>query len=159
MNRESLQGKLRVPAMAILGIAALICLTTVNHAISLDARLIRAVSTGDVEAVRSLLKSGANPNARDETGWVEAHVRMTLDGTWHHYARPTAVYLAAESGALEIVRELVKAGADVNLSDEDGVTPLMIADAQTAGFLTRAGANVDACDRWGWTAATRQSQR
>jgi uncharacterized protein len=71
--------------------------------------LIRAADRGHVEIVRELLKTDICVNHINRLGWTALHEAIILgDGGPHH---------------TEVVRLLVKAGADVNLPDSRG-TPL-----------------------------------
>jgi uncharacterized protein len=60
---------------------------------------------------------------------------------------------AARRGCTECVTLLLKAGAKVNLTDPDGVTPLLLATLNfsfdTAAVLIRSGADVNKWDAWG----------
>jgi ankyrin repeat protein len=92
--------------------------------------LIPAAHHGHVETVRELLKTRIAVDHVNRLGWTALLEAIVLgDGGPAH---------------TEIVRLLVAAGADVNLSDRQGVTPL--AHAQQRGqrriaeILTQAGA-------------------
>jgi ankyrin repeat protein len=86
---------------------------------SVDARhkygwtvLSVAASYGHVEAVRILLKRGADPNIADDWG-------------------TTAVFAAVRSGSLDIVKMLVEAGANINhqnLKGEDAYSKALLRD-------------------------------
>ena len=82
------------------------------------------------ESAQILLDSGQNPNA----GLLDT-------GT-------PPIHLAAANGDVEGIHVWLKAGARVNLRDEDGWTPLHYAAAEgkreAVGTLLRAGANVHA---------------
>ena len=77
-------------------------------------------------AVELLLRRGAHPDAPNP-----------LDGN-------TALMMAANRGAIDVVRMLIAAGADVNAKAKDGWTPLeaatMIGDEEIVELLKRAGA-------------------
>jgi ankyrin repeat protein len=66
---------------------------------------------------------------------------------------------AAQNGDVKGVQALVKAGADVNVADGEGTTPLMSAAAAGRGavvaVLADAGADLDLRDRLGRTALDR----
>jgi hypothetical protein len=62
------------------------------------------------DAVRLLLESGANPNAKSLGG-------------------DTALHLAAYGGHLEPLRALIEGGADYNLRDAKGLTPVELVDS------------------------------
>ena len=72
--------------------------------------LIRAADRGHVEIIRELLKTDIRVNHINKLGWTALLEAIILgDGGERH---------------TEVVRMLVDAGADVNLSDKDGVAPL-----------------------------------
>jgi ankyrin repeat protein len=72
--------------------------------------LIRAADRGHVEIIRELLKTDIRVNHINRIGWTALLEAIILgDGGKRH---------------TEVVRLLVDAGADVNLPDKDGVTPL-----------------------------------
>jgi ankyrin repeat protein len=89
-----------------------------------------------VQAVRSLLASGADVNAPES------------DGT-------TALLWAAYDSSPEMVALLLKAGADPNIANNFGVTPLLQAsrygDAATIDALLKGGADVEKAQRDGET--------
>jgi ankyrin repeat protein len=62
---------------------------------------------------------------------------------------------AARGGCIECARHLIDAGADIDLADPDGVTPLLLAiinfEIDLAEYLIEAGANVDKWDIYGRT--------
>jgi len=89
--------------------------------------LVSAVRDGDVEAVRSLLRQGADANAAEGDGFSTLH--------W-----------AAKSGAPEIAKVLLDAGATVDVKTRNGAyTPLHEAskagNASVARVLLEAGAD------------------
>ena len=72
--------------------------------------LIRAADRGHVEIIKELLKTDIRVNHINKLGWTALLEAIILgDGGRRH---------------TEVVRLLVNAGADVNLSDKDGITPL-----------------------------------
>jgi uncharacterized protein len=103
--------------------------------------------------VRLLLKHGAAVEARslvnDFTRQVTAEPRMQ--------ARPaggfTPLLYAARAGCLECAQLLIKAGADPNLGDPDGVSPLLESilnlNFDIAASLIKHGVDVDHWDTWG----------
>ncbi|NLZ05048.1 MAG: hypothetical protein GXY19_07735 [Phycisphaerae bacterium] len=104
----------------------------------------KAVSSGSLSQVRSLLAHGANPNARNRHGWTPPHVAARqghatmLELLLKHGADPDAqggpegpaLHSAILYGHLAAVRKLIAGGADVNLRDASpnafhpGMTPL-----------------------------------
>jgi len=132
--------------------------------------------------VNSLLKHGANPNARLNQDKEKAAEEIR-NGNVATYEKRTAVtvteiilqgatplFLAAEVNNLDVIKLLVEAGADPLIATERGTTPLMMAagagtDVQrerapeeravaveTAKFLVERGADVNAAGQYGWTA-------
>ena len=125
-----------------------------------------AAMKGDVAAVRTLLKDGADVNAVQGDGvtglhWAArqgaeelastlivagANVRATT-----RFGAVTPLHLAAERGSAPVVRLLVKGGADVDARTSTGATPLMFAaasgDTAAVEALLEAGAEVEARER------------
>jgi ankyrin repeat protein len=65
----------------------------------------------------------------------------------------TALLIAAQEGAADVVEALLQAGADVNKVDEDGDAPLTVAaSAPIAAMLIERGADVNWANRFGATA-------
>ena len=66
------------------------------------------------------------------------------------------IHEAAEAGNIEVVKQHLAAGADVNIQDFDGWTPLhwaaMEGHKKTAELLIANGADVDLKDNLGWSA-------
>jgi len=143
---------------------------------------INLVAKDDIlTIVRSLLKHGANPNARlvqDKEKAAEEikngnvavegkRTAVTVDEIILQGATP--LFLAAEVNNLDVIKTLVAAGADPLIPTERGTTPLMMAagagtDVQrerepqerataveTAKFLVEHGADVNAAGQYGWT--------
>jgi uncharacterized protein len=92
--------------------------------------LIRAAHRGHVEIIRELLQTDIPVDHVNRLGWTALLEAIILgDGGPRH---------------TEVVRLLVDAGANVNLADSNGVTPLAHAQrrgfAEIASILTAAGA-------------------
>lgn len=73
-----------------------------------DKRLIRAAGDGDLELVRTLLESGADPNAKE-------------DGNF------TALICAAARGHVRVVETLLESGANLRAKTKRGRTAADIA--------------------------------
>lgn len=80
--------------------------------------LIPAAEKGHPENVRLLLTAGVDPNHVNGLGWTALLEAVILTDGGPVYQ--------------EIVADLIKGGADVNLADADGVTPL--AHARARGY-------------------------
>jgi uncharacterized protein len=114
-----------------------------------NAPVADAASRGDKDAVRALLKDGADVNAPQGDGMTALHwaaERGDLDLTnllvygganvaaVTRIGKYTALHIAARSGSATVVKALVDAKADVDAaSDPSGATPLHL--AATAGSV------------------------
>lgn len=123
-----------------------------------DEQLFDAASSCDVKGVARALQRGANPNAKEpKEGQVALHLclrsrkshpqQLTPGMSVRHY-RPVEDIKA-------IVDLLLKADANVNAADNDGVTPLHWAAGycftEIAQTLLQAGASLTAMDNVGMT--------
>src|SRR6476646_10485668 len=92
-----------------------------------ESSMFDAIRNGDTARVEALLKSGADPNQRHETG-------------------ATALMYAAAFSTDECLRVLLAAGAQVNGSGNNGATALMWGTGYTAKvrMLLERGAEVNA---------------
>ena len=131
----------------LLGFAAFLAIFTLGLLITGCVRrhdpgleLIDAAGQGNLTRVKSLLQEGAPINQRHPFMFAWTPL---IAATYHHQD--------------DVIRYLVESGADVNLADSSGVTPLMwlTYDGDQAvplvKFLIAHGANLDAKDRDGLT--------
>ena len=145
--------------------------------------LIVAAFRKHYEAMRALIRLGANPNARDAQHYdivTIAAVQNDLDmlklaleagGSAKNITSPydgTALIAAAHLGHVEVVRTLIAAGAPLDHVNNLGWTALIEAvvlgngdkaHIDTVEALVKAGANVDIKDRQGMTALAYARQR
>jgi ankyrin repeat protein len=129
--------------------------------------LIDAVKAGDVAAVRSALRGGANPNAAQGDGLSALHIAaqegsleivgLLLDAKADVHARTTIggytpLHLAAGAAQAQVVGRLIDAGADAGATTSStGVTPLHLAAKALGGeeavrVLIEKGAPVNAAE-------------
>jgi ankyrin repeat protein len=105
------------------------------HAVA-PAGLADAAMRGDDAVLKSLLKSGADPNARGQFGTPALHWRVDADD-------------------LAGTQLLLQSGADANALTERGVSPMSLAiangNAALVGVLLEAGANPDQLEPSGET--------
>jgi ankyrin repeat protein len=105
--------------------------------VDVEVKLGNAIIANDVATVASLIESLDDIDAKNAE-------------------EQTALHLAAEYGKLEIVKLLVKKGANINAQDDYGLTPLYSALLEkhpgVARFLIKQGANVQAQTKDGNTA-------
>ena len=111
--------------------------------------LVLAIQNGHPECVELLLQLGANPNAGNWTALHEAALMGDVASTQallQHKADPnrrekqnrgTPLHVACFQGHLEICRLLLRAGAQINLRDGEGLTPLFHAKDQGFGELVK----------------------
>jgi ankyrin repeat protein len=90
--------------------------------------LVQAVRAGDIEGTRILLDSGVDPDSeRGGRGW-------------------TPLMHAIHEDQIELIRALIRGGANVNQSNGNGLTPLMLAAAYgqnaTVTMLLKSGADL-----------------
>jgi len=102
-----------------------------------DSPLIRALEQRDLAHIRELLQSGASANQKDRFGMTPLAVAISLHNS-------------------DFAELLVLKGADVELTADNGASPLMTAawycDLGTARILLEHGAKVNHSDRDGETA-------
>jgi ankyrin repeat protein len=107
--------------------------------VSMDDQLIQAATNNDLEAVRQALDKGAHIDAKttDEDGW-------------------TALISSIYRGNNEVVKLLLKKGANTEVPANDGTTALIRAairgDAEIAKLLLEKGAHIEARNNVGETA-------
>jgi len=149
-----------------------------------DTALSLAAAVGDVETMRLLMAKGADAHSLNKMGestlieasksrrpqaarmLIQKGVDPNIATMWYPSVRNGQIALleivaldrAASFGPLEMVRDLLKAGADVNARDSRKLTPLMFAvstEAQNPEIvrtLIAAGADVNLYSATGETA-------
>ena len=108
------------------------------------------------EMVKVLIAKGANVNARAKFNDWAGQITSEPRAQYHTYGGLTPLLYAARGGCYACVEALVSAGADVNLPNNEGMTPMMIAldNSQNgiAKFFLDHGANPKVWDIYGRTA-------
>lgn len=112
----------------------------------LNEDLFYFASKGKFQRMKQAILDGADINAQDN----ECEMNTAL------------IYVIEYSSRnLDVVNWLVAHGANQEISDEFGNTPLIVSArwncVDIAKFLLENGANVDAKDKWGYTALMRAS--
>ena len=103
-------------------IALMICVEISYASQNLERSLLSAVKSDDLAQIKDLIARGANVDYRDET-YKDVEI-------FDNYIGNTALIIASRRGNLPIVRELIKAGADVNLQDMVKLTALIYASEE-----------------------------
>lgn len=122
------------------------------------ASLHRAIISGDIEKVKSILSSGVDVNARNNINGTPLHTAVTkqnkeivqllldknADVNLVNNTRQTPLHIAVSMGQKDIVELLVAKGADVNTLDGMGDNALSLAQKgghpEIAEFLIQHGA-------------------
>jgi ankyrin repeat protein len=119
-----------------------------------ETALMIAAMANHPEVVQLLLKQGAELNGRSKTlsyskdrFGLEGVLTILPPGSW------TPLMYAAREGAIDSVRVLCDAGAELNAADPNGSTSLLLAITNghfdTAALLVEKGADVNAADSSG----------
>jgi ankyrin repeat protein len=101
--------------------------------------LIDAAKSGDVREVERLIRSGVHLNISrdDDDGWSA----LVMASYWNHP---------------EVVKLLIRSGADLNIRGDGGKTALIFAsrfnNIEVVKLLIRSGADLNIRDNWGSTA-------
>ena len=115
-----------------------------------------ASASGHLEVVKALIKAEADINLQDKFG--RTALMYAKKGGYLEIVRvlQEAIIEASKAGDLKRVKDLIAAGADVNLQDKNGITALIWANVlghlDVVKILIEAKANVDHQDKYGRTA-------
>ena len=134
-----------------------------------ETALHLAVYNGHVRCLKLLIENGANLNATNKNGETALHLATKINineghQRWHGMINETLVngrtpehYTNKQGNDDECLKELVdNRGVNINVTDNDGVTPLIIAalwgkfDRLT--WLIEAGADINTAAKCGTTA-------
>ena len=102
-----------------------------------DLRWDNRATVSEVNEVRDLLNSGANPNIKDKRGEPLLHISVSYSEYKENH---------------EIVKLLLKAGAEPNMYDDHGDTifgSMQTTDVKTFKLLLESGANPNLPSMWG----------
>jgi uncharacterized protein len=145
------------------GLLGAVLLSAWVHAAADAVAVVDAAMRGDRDAVRSMLKDGADVNSAQGDGMTALHwaamkgdvqlaeillyAGANVKATTRLGAY-TPIMLAAKAGDAPMIAALAKAGADVKSATATGVTPLMLAaasgNADAVTVLLDKGADINA---------------
>lgn len=119
-----------------------------------ERALFGAIKRGDVNGVRAAIDRGASPNSNLAPPWAVRYLEDMLSDD-ENRVQTSALVLACDRGNFEIVDELLNLGADPNLKNMWGDTPLVTAllrrHSEIAQDLLSHGALVNEPDSTGAT--------
>ncbi|XP_061193022.1 putative ankyrin repeat protein RF_0580 [Saccostrea echinata] len=142
-----------------------------NNAHSFEQLLLKVVDDGDIKNIMKLLRFGISTNICDNNGdpllfipIVNGNVEMLdvlltcgncdLNKSSQEYRTP--LMLAVEMDDIRMIRHLIKAGANVNTTDNLGKTALLLAleegKFEIAEYLIKHGSDVNSVDDLGQSA-------
>jgi ankyrin repeat protein len=103
--------------------------------------LMRAARSSNIDGVKLLLQLGADVDARDDDGntallYMITHLRNCSSTEEFRYGTPRSVMESYDQDLSAVVRELIANGADVNTTNNDGETALIIATQACGVALT-----------------------
>ena len=117
--------------------------------------LIWAAAQNQPAMVQELVAHGADVNAKSHVNDWERQVTAEPRAIYRPGGGLTALIYAAREGCLGCVKSLVEGGADLNMTDRDGGTPLLMSllngHFDIGAYLIEKGANVN---KWDWYGQT-----
>jgi ankyrin repeat protein len=114
-----------------------------------------AVAEKHPDVVRELIAHGADVNARDEVKKWDRQTTAEPREKWLPLGGLTPLLFAARQGCIECAGILIDKGADVNVTDPDGISGPVLATINghydAAKFLVEHGTNPNLADKTGRT--------
>jgi uncharacterized protein len=118
--------------------------------------LMWAVAQGHPAMVRELIARGANVNARSTVNAWSRQVTAEPRAIYRPAGGLTPLLFAAREGCVPCAASLIEGKADLELSDPEGISPLLMAVLNTrwdlAMLLLDKGAEANTWDYWGRSA-------
>jgi len=134
-----------------------------NHGADVNARehwreqtaLIWASAENQPAMVKELIAHGADVNVRSQVNDWQIQVTAEPRAIYRPAGGLTALLYAARENCLGCVKSLAEGGADLNLTDPEGCTPLLMAllngNFDIGAYLIQKGANIN---KWDWYGQT-----
>lgn len=123
--------------LAVLGACGMLFAHSAMALSKQDSNLIYQANFGSSAKVAALLKAGANPNATGDDKWPALSLAV----------------LRSDDESLPIIKLLVEGGADINIRDANGETPLMNAitvnNAEMVRYMLENGSDFNATSAGG----------
>jgi len=118
--------------------------------------LMWAVAQGQPAMVRELIARGAQVNARSTVNSWSRQVTAEPRAIYRPAGGLTPLLFAAREGCVACAAALIEGGADLELADPEGISPLLMAVINTrwdlAMLLLGKGADANTWDYWGRSA-------
>jgi len=132
--------------------------TPSTHQETLNKSLLLAAKEGDIQAVTTALRNGAQIHAKDTYDQSPLHwaaesgdltvIEAQADATAIDGDENTPLHYAAQAGQSKVINILIQAGAKVDARNDDNETPLLFAirccHPETAQELINTGADITA---------------
>ncbi|NXW36735.1 ANK2 protein, partial [Phaetusa simplex] len=113
-----------------------------------NASFLRAARAGNLDKVVEYLKSGIDINTCNQVRYLKGRSLPERKGN-------TALHIASLAGQAEVVKVLVKEGANINAQSQNGFTPLYMAaqenHIEVVKYLLENGANQSTATEDGFT--------
>jgi len=111
--------------------------------------LMYAAESGDLDVINVLLQFGELTLQETDPQWRAIVKSANIEAT-DYYRGKTALFFAATSLQVDVVKRLVEQGANIEATDYEGRTVLLDAvvagDLENINLLLRSGANIHATD-------------